>query len=386
MAANGHGHLSPRDRTREDVYRLIRTHPNTTRSSLVALTGLSASTVGHAVSRLLREGRVAEHGAEGKGPGSGSGRPATILTAVATGAAVAAIDFGHSHIRVALADALDHILDEDQMTLDVDFRAAEAMDAATERLTALLRGHDIEEPASIVAGIPGPVDRHTGLVRSPTILSSWVGLEPSTELERRLGSRVHLENDAVLGAYGERVQGAGRHHTDYLYVKVSHGIGAGLIIGGEPYRGGTGLAGEIGHIRLAGRTELCRCGGRGCLETAVTLPSIAHQIAHTHPGRSLTDLDLSTADDAVTRRILADAGRVLGGVLADICNLLNPTAIIVGGTLSAQWPPLITEIEASVRRFAQPGTEAAVEIVPAELGDRAELVGALHMASQLALA
>ena len=110
------------------------------------------------------------------------------------------------------------------------------------------------------------MDQRTGTVRSPTILSSWVGLAPAQELEERVGVPVHVENDAVLGAYGERQLGAGRDHSDFLYVKASGGIGASMVLDGAVYAGAYGLAGEIGHTQLPGHTELCRCGNRGCLE------------------------------------------------------------------------------------------------------------------------
>ena len=224
---------SPRDRTREDIYQLIRGSTDLTRSALVELTGLSSSTVGHAVAKLLAEGRIAESDARAKGPGSGSGRPATILNAVASGSPTGAIDFGHSHIRVAVGDDLGNVIDEVVVRLNVDRMAREGMDLASDHLERLRTTHGVGQLASVVAGIPGPVDGVTGLVCSPTILSSWVGVAPARELEARLGVPVRAENDALLGAFGELHSGAGQHHQDFLYVKASHGVGAGLVIGGR---------------------------------------------------------------------------------------------------------------------------------------------------------
>jgi len=370
---------SLRDRTREDIYALIRASDSLTRSDLVDITGLPNSTVGHAIERLLGDGRIVRARAETKGPGSGSGRPGFIYQAVARGNTTGAIDFGHGHIRVAIANDIGKPIEEVELKLDVDLRAVEAMDAAAARLRALQDAHGVSSLTVVVAGIPGPVDNTTGLVRSPTILSGWVGMDPADELSRRLGARVCIQNDAALGAYGELTRGAGRSHRDFLYVKASHGVGAGLVINGSPYSGATGLAGEIGHTPLAGRTELCRCGRRGCLEAVVSVQAVVDQVLHTHPGLSRDDLVLEELDDPVTGRILEDAGRTLGRVLADLVNLFNPTAVIIGGELGASRPALIGGVHASIERYAQPATAAALVVVAAELGVRAELVGALQL-------
>ncbi|HEY8718346.1 ROK family transcriptional regulator [Pengzhenrongella sp.] len=375
---------APRDRTREELYLLIRSGREVTRSELARVTGMSRSTVNHAVGRLLTDGRVTEVETQAKGRGSGSGRPAISLAAVASGAPVAAIDFGHSHIRVAVADALGRPLGEERLAIDVDVHAAEAMRLAAGALTRLREEHSVESLSALVAGIPGPLDRRTGMVRSPTILSSWVGLAPARELERLLDVPVHVENDALLGAYGERTCGSGRHHEDFLYVRASDGVGAGMILAGEPYKGSSGLAGEIGHTALPGRSELCRCGNRGCLEAVVSVRAIREQLAHTHPTIDPGAIDIGSFDDAIAERILNEAGRTLGSVLAHLCNLLNPSALIIGGELGCVGAPLIDGVHSSMGRYAQPATGAAIEIVPAELGVRAEITGALQLAVTLA--
>ncbi|MET7859842.1 ROK family transcriptional regulator [Streptomyces sp. NPDC005318] len=376
---------SPRDRTREDVFRYIQSAGHATRARIVELSGLSRSTVNHAVSRLLADERVTETQAEGGGPGSGSGRPAAVLRVAPRDAPVAAIDFGHNHINVALGNSMGRPIAEERVNLDVDLRAAEAIDHAAGLLDGLCASVGIDNLAAVVAGIPGPLDTDSGLVRSPTILSSWVGLDPQKELKQRLGVPVHAENDALLGAYGELHLGAGRRYADFLYVKVSHGIGAGLVVEGKPYRGSQGFAGEIGHTPLPGHTEMCRCGNRGCLETVVSVSAIAAQIAHTHPGLEPGLHFPLQVNDPVTDRILDDAGRTLGGVLAAFCNLVNPEALIVGGELGASTGALIQGISTAVSRHAQPAIADGLDIVPAGLGSRAELLGALRLATALAL-
>lgn len=317
----------------------------------------------------------------GTGSGSGRGRPATRLRAVASGAGVAGIDFGHSHVHVAVADALGSTIGSEAVSLDVDMHATDAIDIAATLLAELCAAHSVGELSRVVAGIPGPLDQATGLVRSSTILSGWVGLAPARELQERIGIPVHVENDALLGAYGELHRGAGRGYDNFLYVKVSHGLGAGVVIGGQLYRGGTGLAGEIGHTMLPGHSELCRCGNQGCLETVVSVQTVRQQIAHTRPGTDPRAIDLTRIDDASGARILDTAGRTLGRVLADLSNLLNPQALIIGGELGSADGPLIDGVRASINLHAQPATADAMDILPAVLGTRAELTGALQLAA-----
>lgn len=372
----------PRRRTtREELFALIRTHGQLTRPRLAALTGIPRSTVNQALEQLFRDGRIVEVEETVQ---AGRGRPATVIRAVSAGTPVAAVDFGHRHVNVAVADALGEPLDVETVTLDVDLRAQEAMDVAATLLDRLRDRHGLGELAAVVAGIPGPVDSRDGRVVSPTILSGWVGLDPAAELHERFGTEVGVDNDALLGAQGELLRGAGREYRDFLYVKASHGIGAGLVVNGQPYRGGTGLAGEIGHTPVAGRTELCRCGSRGCLEAVVSVPSLREQIAHTRPGTDPAHVDLGAADtDPIAARLLHTAGRTLGDALVDVVNLLNPTAVIVGGELvgGAHDGAFVDGVRAAIRLQAQPATADALVVLPAALGNRAELTGALQAAA-----
>lgn len=372
--------VSLRTRTRDQILALIRGSQGVTRPELVRLTGLSPGVVDHAVSRLIQEQRVVRAKQQEKGPGSGSGRPSVVFRAISS-VLVGAIDFGHGHVRVALASDLGEVLAEQSLRRNVDLDPAAAMDAAATELTRLQREQGVEL-AIVVAGIPGPVDRHTGVVCSPTILSGWVGLAPAVELGRRLGKRVRVENDAALGALGELYRGAGRRHRDFLYVKVSGGIGAGVVVEGRLFTGASGLAGEIGHTALPGRTELCRCGRRGCLEAVVSIDSIREQVRHTHPGEAIEEIPISAEGDAVTQRLLEESGRILGRALAYQCNLLNPSAVIIGGELGAAGPAFLNGVRDSIRRYAQPATADVLEVLPAELGVRAELLGAIQLAGQ----
>ena len=225
-------------------------------------------------------------------------------------------------------------------------------------------------------------------MRSPTILSGWVDIAPDAELERRIGRPVQVANDADMGARGELRFGAARGCRDFMYVKASHGIGAGLVLGGETYRGAVGVTGEIGHTQVAGAGNLCRCGNRGCLETVVSITEFRRQLAEAQVEATADDEPALTAisGDPVAARLLAETGRTLGRVLADLCNCLNPARIVLGGELGAVGEPFARGVRESIDRSAQPAVAEAVEIRTAQLGLRSELLGAVATAARRTLA
>ncbi len=375
---------SPRRlRTRQLLLSAIREHAGVTRVELSRLTGLSRSATAEGVQDLLAHDLIAERRTD---PGLGRGRPSTLLFPNAPEGFVGAVDFGHSHVFAAVADTRGRILAEKCEAADVDQRATDALDAAADHLARCLNdaGLDASDLASVAAGIPCPLDANTGVVRSPTILAAWVDLDPARELATRIGRPVFVDNDANMGARGEQRFGAARGCRNFIYVKASHGIGAGLVLGGETYRGAVGIAGEIGHTQLPDANSLCRCGNRGCLETVVSVTEVKRQLAHLRVRPDLHPLEepslAAVGRDPVAARVISAAGRTLGRVLADICNALNPDTLIVGGELSTAGEPLLAGIRESIDRYAQPAAGQALRIRTAELGLRAELAGAIATA------
>lgn len=376
------GRPSPRERTREEILEIIQRTGSVTRADLCKMTGLSSSTVGYAVGRLLEEGRIEESGISAGGKGTGSGRRAGILTAVRKPAILGAIDFGHSHFQVAVGTEDGHVIAEMRVSTNVDDSPSSGLDYACDALLSLCARHHIDALAGVGVGVPGPVERSTGIIRTTTILSNWSGMSPAAEVERRLSVRAVADNDANVGALGELTQGAGRRLSDFLYIKAGHGIGAALVLQGQLYRGGTGFAGEIGHFPLHGRAEVCRCGSRGCLEAVISVHAVTEQILHTRPQTSDT-IAFGSLSDPVAARIFNQAGYTLGTVLAEFLNLVNPRAIIIGGGLGSAGPAFIDGVRASVHRFAQAPLASVCDVQPAQLGQRAELLGALALAGTL---
>jgi predicted NBD/HSP70 family sugar kinase len=254
------------------------------------------------------------------------------------------------------------------------------MDAAVDLVGAALADAGVERGRVVGAGLglPGPIDARSGTVGSSVIMPSWAGLAPREILAKRLGLAVEVDNDANLGARAEAVYGAGRDYADFVYVKIASGIGAGLQLGGRLHAGATGFAGEVGHVQVTQGGAVCRCGSRGCLESVAAVPALLELLRPAHgPGLDVAGLvRLVDEGDPGARRVVEDAGRAVGRVLADLCNALDPAAIVVGGDLSAAGEPLLHGIRESVRRYALPG---ALQVVAGELGGRAEVLGALAL-------
>ncbi|GAA2019454.1 ROK family transcriptional regulator [Nocardioides kribbensis] len=352
------------------------------RADLARAAGLSRSAVSNLVLALLADGAVVETAQRGRPHKGGSGRPPVLVALSVPDGCVAGVDVGHAHVRVALADRSGTVLVEEQAGTQADLDGPQTLDLCADMVRSALRaaGRERSELAAVGLCVPAPVDRRSARI-STGILPGWRGLVPSEELGRRLDVEVHADNDANLGALAESRHGAARDRGDLVYVKLSTGVGAGIVLGGRLHRGATGLAGEIGHVQVGEDGHVCRCGNRGCLETLVALP---HLLAVLQPAydETLTTERLRALDEAgdpAVRRVLTDAGRTLGRALADLGNSLNPATVVVGGALGA-CGSVVAGVRDAIDRYAQPATAAALEVRPGHLGDRAEVVGALTLA------
>jgi predicted NBD/HSP70 family sugar kinase len=367
------------------VVDVLRIAGSATRGDLATLTGLSRATISSLVADLQERGLVAERTPDARREPGARGRPPTFVRLTPSVGIAVALDFGHTDLRIAIGDLSSEVLVDRHVGLDVDALADDAL-----RVAALLVDEALAETSfskadvvGAVAGLPGPINTRTGFPGSREILPSWSGRDLAAQLAHHLGLPVQVDNDANLGAIGEHALGAGRGVDDLIYVKASAGIGAGIILGGRVHRGATGTAGEIGHVWTREDGEVCRCGNRGCLETVASAPAL---LAAVRPlrgnGFSLDDmLALARAGDPATSRVLMDAGRAIGRALGNLCNSLNPAAIVVGGELSAAGPALLDGVREAVDRYAQPGAAAAVRVVAGQLGERAGVLGALTSAT-----
>lgn len=372
-----------RELNRLRVIDALRRRGTASRSDLARFTGLSRTTVATLVAELQARGLVVElTAAEGHPGPAGRGRPPVMLRLDPSAGAVVGIHFDHRHLRVAVADLSSTVLVERIAELDVDHAATTALDAAAELVEAVLAeaGIDRADVVGVGTALSGPVSTD-GAVGSTVILPGWAGLNAGDELSRRLGLHVAVDNDANLGALAEISFGAGRGLSDVIYVMVSSGIGAGIVIDGRLYRGITGLAGELGHVNVRSDGAVCRCGNRGCLETVASTDALLDLLRPTY-GRELSVrgmVELINGGDTGAQRVVNDAGREIGRVLAGLCNILSPAAIIVGGDLGVVGDPLLTGIREALDRYALPSVRAALELEAGVLGDRAEVLGALAL-------
>jgi glucokinase-like ROK family protein len=353
------------------------------RAEIARRTGLSRSTVSSLVSELQADGLVIERPEPAAAHGDQGGRPPILLSFDASAGVAVGIDFDHHHVRVAVSDLSSRILAEREQELDTDHAAHEGLDAAAELVGELLAEAGVDEATVIGAGmcLPGPVHRPTGVVGSTAILPGWVGVAAAEEMRRRLELPILVDNDANLAALAEAAFGAGRDAKDLVYLMISSGIGAGLVLNGRLYRGAEGLAGELGHVLVDAEGPVCRCGNRGCLETVAGTDALADLLRRSHgdglDGRAI--VRLAREGDLGCRRVIADAGRAIGKAAATLVNVLNPELLIVGGDLSDAGELLLGGVRESLERSALPTAVQAAEVVAGSLGDRAEVLGAIAL-------
>lgn len=261
--------------------------------------------------------------------------------------------------------------------------------------------------AGIGIGAAGQVDRTSGvLISAPNLAYDTANLPLAAELRRQFGVPVVVGNDVEVAAIGEQRFGAGRDGANFLCVFVGTGIGGGLVIDGQLYRGATGTAGEIGHIVVDAGGRHCGCGQRGCLEayasrSAITRtllgeiqrgrPSVLRELlAGGEPGvgsaaiRSGLIAQAVAANDELTMSVLDEAAAYLGIGLASAINLVNPWRIILGGGLIEAVDFFFEAVSRNARQGALPVPGGQIEIVRTGLGDNSGVVGAAVMAAETA--
>ncbi|MCX4735496.1 ROK family transcriptional regulator [Streptomyces sp. NBC_01363] len=361
----------------ERVVRAVRMAGSLTQAEIARSTGLSAATVSNIVRELKDRGTVEVT------PTSAGGRRARSVSLSGDAGIVIGVDFGHTHLRVAVGNLAHQVLAEEAEPLDVDASSAQGFGRAEQLVRRLIEttGISPDKVIGVGLGVPGPIDVESGTLGSTSILPGWTGINPSNELAGRLGVPVYVDNDANLGALGELVWGSGRGVRDLAYIKVASGVGAGLVIDGRIYRGPGGTAGEIGHITLDESGPVCRCGNRGCLETFTAARYVLPLLQPSH-GSDLTMervVQLARDGDPGCRRVIGDVGRHIGSGVANLCNLLNPSRVVLGGSLAEAGELVLSPIRDSVSRYAIPSAARQLSVLPGALGGRAEVLGALAL-------
>jgi predicted NBD/HSP70 family sugar kinase len=378
---------SLRQRNRLRIIDVLRRAGSASRVDIVRDTGLSRTTVSKLVGELQAEGLVVERANGGASDATASanavGRPPVALTLNPAAGAVVGIDFGHDLVRVAVADLSGTVIAEARRDIDVDSQAEQAIDLAAAMVDEQLAGLelDLDRTVGVGVAVSAPILRDTGDPGATSILPGWGPFAPGGELERRLGRPVLMGNDANLGALAEVRHGAGRGARNVVYVMLSGGIGAGLILDGALFSGHSGLTGELGHVVIDPTGQICRCGNRGCLETVASAAALLEALRPLHgPEITLQDaVELARAGDAGCRRLFADAGRTVGRAVGSICNIVNPELVIVGGEMSVVGDVLVDAVAEGIALATIPAIRRDARVVAASLGERAEVLGAIGL-------
>lgn len=341
---------------------LIASGQASSRSDLVRSSSLAPSTVSARVESLINDGWVIEGG---YAPSRG-GRRARTLT-ISSGAGYLLVsDIGSTHARVIATDLAGVSLADIERPLDLNRGPERVADRIAQDAHALskdpaLRGRALRGAA---VAIPGPVDRTTGRVVSPSRMPGWHDCPFGELLGDRLGVPAIIENDANLIALG-LFAGSSESVTSLVVVKIGGGIGCGIIADGRLYRGASGVAGDISHNRVADAADRpCSCGNRGCLETIASGAALVRDLAVADPSISSVDQILAALqrNDPVTTTAIRTAGRQIGEVVAPMINFLNPQALFLAGHLSVA-EPLVAAVRSVIYQRCLPVATRSLTIV-----------------------
>jgi predicted NBD/HSP70 family sugar kinase len=380
---SGSGSLSSlREFNRLRIVDFLRTNGTASRAELARRTGLSRSTVSTLVADLQRRGLVVERAGQFAGEGQ-PGRPAALLELDPSAAAAIGVDFDHDKVRVAVSDLSRSVLAEAAAPFDVDHDATGSLELAAKLVEQVLDESQVDRERVLGVGIAlaGPIDHDRGALHPSDVLPGWADINAARELEKRVASPCYVDNDANLGALAEVTLGAGRNASFAAFVSISSGIGAGIVVEGRPYHGYRGTAGEIGHVVVDPQGPICRCGNRGCLETLASGPALLRLVQASRDEQLTVKrmIELAREGDAGCTRAIADAGQVVGRVVAGLVNLFSPEMVVIGGDLGEAGELLLDPLRDAVRRDALPGAASELKIVAGELGERANLLGALAL-------
>jgi predicted NBD/HSP70 family sugar kinase len=367
-----------------EVLALISSGSVATRADIARITGLARSTVSQRVDALIAHGFVDED-ADGASTG---GRPPRRLALRTREHAVAGVDLGASHCRVALLDIGGATLATQENPLAIGDGPDAVLRHVERTVHALLKeaGRAPRALKSIGVGVPGPVEFSTGRPVDPPIMPGWHQYPIPEFFAARFGVRALVDNDVNVMALAEQRR-AFPDCRYLLYIKVGTGIGCGIVADGRLHRGAQGCAGDIGHIRVAELDEPCRCGNSGCLEAVAGGASLAAKLAalglDATSGSDVVRLVKSGNRDAV--RMVREAGRAVGEVLAALVNFFNPDTVVMGGALAAVHDQLLAGVREAVYRRSHPLATQLLRIEPSRTGENGAAVGAGILAIEHAL-
>ncbi|MFE1646881.1 ROK family protein [Microbacterium sp. P01] len=368
-----------------ELFQLLRDGVPRTRAQLAKSTGLARSTIAVRVDELMRMGLVTPV-AEAASTG---GRPPSQFALNPAARVVVAADLGASHATVAITDLGATPLAERQEPLDIALGPVPVLERTLEIVFELLAeaGRSPHDVAAIGIGVPGPVEFSSGRPIKPPIMPGWDRFDVPGWVAQHLDAPVLVDNDVNVMALGERAA-VDPAVENLIFVKVATGIGAGVVSSGQLLRGAQGVAGDIGHVRVARGADVpCTCGNRGCLEALASGPAIARELrSHgidAHGGNDVVDLVKHGNIDAILA--VRQAGRDIGEVLTTCVSLMNPSVIAIGGSMARVGEHLIAGVREVIYSRSTPLATEHLSIVQSSAAGDAGVRGAGMLAIEHAL-
>lgn len=306
------------------------------------------------------------------------------------------IDVGGTNVKIALVDKSGKIIYSNSVPTYAKMGYEYTVNNIKQAIKDLMK--ETNTTAKDIDGIgfdfPGQVDYKTGVVKLAPNIPGWVNVPIAQMIEEEFHIPTRIDNDVRCAALGEMKFGAGQGCENFVCITVGTGIGSGLVVNGQLVRGASNAAGEIGHIKLQMKDGLiCGCGDTGCLEAYASGPSIVTMAQdYIKGGKSTKFREMAAAEggeitpymvakaaeagDPVAKRIFAIVGEYIGIGLTSVINLLNPEKVIIGGGVAEAGDLLLDPIRKTIKERAMVVAGSAVEIVPAQLGNSAGVIGA----------
>jgi len=377
------------------VLRLLRDEGPVSRAELGDRLELTRPRLLAEVERLVAAGLIAEAGMAA----SRGGRRSTLVE-LHPRLRFAAVDLGASSIDIEVTNGRLEPVAAYRETADIRSGPKVILHRVNELLAKAHTDGAFEHLDAIGIGVPGPVSFRDGVPVSPPIMPGWDRYPVRELLTREHGCPAVVDNDVNIMAIGERHGGVAHSVDDFLFVKIGTGIGCGIHLAGDVYRGVDGCAGDIGHIQVDSHGPVCSCGNTGCLEALFSGSALARDaLAAARNGDSPALAERLTANgeivardvadgaaegDVTCIRLIRDGGRRVGGVLATLVSFANPSMIVIGGGLAQLGHILLAEIRSVVYRRSLPLATGNLPVVLSELGSRAGVTGAAVLASDTA--
>jgi len=358
------------------VLRIAIDHPGTfTRAELIQASGLSAPTVGSVTSDLISKGMLTDLGTA---PSRGGRRP-TLMQFNARHGFVAGIDVGPTRTRLAVGDLRGHQLADRIVDTPTEVPAAVLVEKMTSTLRELLQeaGAPEKRLLALVAGAPGPVDLSSGTVLYAPNLPGWNEVPLRALLRERINTAIVIENDVNLALLGEHSTGAARDHRTCVFLFVGTGVGAAILIDGVLHHGHHYMAGEVGAMVMAPEHVGRDFGPRGCLESLAGMKALRSRWDPARaeaPDRWFASLmEAYSRGDGRAVEAVDETATLIAMAAAQIGATIDPSVLVLGGSMFAESGPLVDTVRRIVRQIAR----TPFEVVLSALGKEAPLAGCL---------